>query len=185
MIDDSALKRIEELHRLQKEGIISAEEFEKSKQDILFGSRATSQAASVAAREPIARPNDDDWLAWMILPLRRYIQFDGRSSRKEFWMFLLMTNLLAGALMIVAAGDSDAIFGPGSLAKTMFGLLGILILGVIIPFIAAEVRRFHDQDRSGWFALLNLIPYIGAFIVLVFMVFPGTKGDNKYGPDPR
>lgn len=183
MIDDGALKRIEELHRLQKEGIISAEEFEKSKQEILFGARATA-THSLPAATPIARPNDDDWLAWMILPLRRYIQFEGRSSRKEFWMFLLMTNLLAGALMIVAAGDSDPIMGMGSLAKTMFGLLAILILGAIIPFIAAEVRRFHDQDRSGWLALLNLIPYVGAFIVLVFMAFPGTKGDNKYGPDP-
>lgn len=178
MIDEGALKRIEELHRLQKDGILSAEEFEKAKQDILFNGRATMPAAIAA------RPNDDDWLAWMLLPLRRYIQFEGRSSRKEFWMFLAMTNLIGGALMVVAAVDSNELSGTGSLGITMFGLFGILILGAIVPFIAAEVRRFHDQDRSGWFALLNLIPYVGAFIVLVFMAFPGTKGDNRFGPDP-
>ena len=185
MIDEAALKRIEELHRLQKEGIISAEEFEKAKQSILFGGKATKPQISASVDVPvIERPKDDDWLAWMILPIRRYVQFTGRSSRKEFWMFLLMTNLVAGALAIVAAIDSDPYTGVGSLGQMMFALIGLELLAAIIPLIAAEVRRFHDQDRSGWFALLNLIPYVGVLIVLVFMVFPGTKGDNRFGSDP-
>jgi uncharacterized membrane protein YhaH (DUF805 family) len=47
------------------------------------------------------------------------------------------------------------------------------------------VRRFHDQDKSGWFVLLNLIPYIGGIIVLVFMCLEGTRGPNRFGPDPK
>ncbi|MFN4020018.1 MAG: DUF805 domain-containing protein, partial [Erythrobacter sp.] len=27
---------------------------------------------------------------WMILPLKRYADFSGRSRRKEFWMFQLL-----------------------------------------------------------------------------------------------
>jgi len=47
---------------------------------------------------------------------------------------------------------------------------------------AVTVRRFHDQNRSGWFFLLNLIPYVGGLVVLVFMLLPGTPGDNNFGP---
>jgi uncharacterized membrane protein YhaH (DUF805 family) len=55
----------------------------------------------------------------------------------------------------------------------------------VVPLIAVEVRRFHDQGKSGWFVLLNIIPYIGWAIVCVFMLLPGDEDDNKYGPDPR
>jgi uncharacterized membrane protein YhaH (DUF805 family) len=48
-----------------------------------------------------------------------------------------------------------------------------------------QVRRFHDQDKSGWFVLLSLIPFLGAIIVLVFMFLEGTKGPNRFGPDPK
>jgi len=39
-------------------------------------------------------------------------------------------------------------------------------------------------DKSGFFILLNLIPYIGWLIALIMMMLPGTNGDNRYGPDP-
>ena len=50
--------------------------------------------------------------------------------------------------------------------------------------VAVQVRRFHDQDKSGWLALMNLIPYLGAIVALGFMLIPGTEGDNQYGVDP-
>lgn len=64
-------------------------------------------------------------------------------------------------------------------------LFGVFVLASLIPAIAVQVRRFHDQDRSGWFVLLNFIPYIGGIVVLVFMCLEGTKGPNRYGPDPK
>jgi len=59
------------------------------------------------------------------------------------------------------------------------------MLGVLIPNLAVQVRRFHDQDKSGWFVLLGLIPYIGGLILLVFMLFEGTRGSNRFGEDPK
>ena len=64
-------------------------------------------------------------------------------------------------------------------------LTTILLLAVIIPGIAVQVRRFHDQDKSGWFVLLALIPFVGSIAVLVFMCLEGTKGPNRFGPDPK
>jgi uncharacterized membrane protein YhaH (DUF805 family) len=65
------------------------------------------------------------------------------------------------------------------------GLFLIYAVGVIVPSLAVQVRRFHDQDKSGWFLLLNFIPYVGGLIVLVFMCIEGTKGENRFGPDPK
>ena len=91
-------------------------------------------------------------------------------------MFLLFTNLVAATLFIFGAAISPDL-GAGLL------LLGVL--GALLPFIAVQVRRFHDQGKSGWFALLNLIPYVGIVIVLIFMAINGAAGDNQYGPDPK
>jgi uncharacterized membrane protein YhaH (DUF805 family) len=120
----------------------------------------------------------------MVLPLRRYAQFTGRSSRKEFWMFLLFTNAVSLALGLIWTLDTDVFGQPGPIGNLALALLVIGVLGVIVPVIAVEVRRFHDQGKSGWFSLLNLIPYIGPLIVLGFMLVPGTAGDNEYGEDP-
>lgn len=32
--------------------------------------------------------------------------------------------------------------------------------------------------------LLGFIPYVGGIIVLIFMCLEGTRGPNRYGPDP-
>jgi uncharacterized membrane protein YhaH (DUF805 family) len=64
------------------------------------------------------------------------------------------------------------------------GLLVIYALAILVPSLAVQVRRFHDQDKSGWFILLGFIPAVGGLIVLVFMCLPGTPGSNQYGPDP-
>ncbi len=171
MINDDSIKQIETLHRLKQEGVITDEDFEKSKAKILHGQPQQRRASASA---PQLQANDA--LSWMLLPLRRYADFEGRSSRKEFWMFLLFTNLAAAALVIVGA-----IMSP----DLGLGLLTLGFLGVLLPFIAVQVRRFHDQGKSGWFALLNLIPYIGILIILGFMLIEGTAGDNDYGPDPK
>jgi uncharacterized membrane protein YhaH (DUF805 family) len=44
------------------------------------------------------------------------------------------------------------------------------------------VRRLHDIDRSTWWVLLSLIPFLGAVVLLVFFILPGTPGPNRYGP---
>ena len=62
--------------------------------------------------------------------------------------------------------------------------LGLFLLTSIIPGIAIIVRRFHDQDKSGWMYLLNFIPYIGGIIIFIFMLLEGTRGPNRFGEDP-
>ncbi len=124
---------------------------------------------------------------WMLMPLRRYADFSGRSRRTEYWMFTLgyvIALVVLGILLGVAGaiGDPNGISG---LSVTALSILGLVVLALFIPSLAVQVRRFHDQDKSGWFVLLGFIPYIGGLIVIVFMCLPGTVGDNRFGPDPK
>lgn len=128
-------------------------------------------------------------MEWMLMPLRRYADFSGRSRRKEYWFYTLGVTLV-GLLLVIAmftvaggtqglAGGADVFAGPFAIVILLFGL------ALFIPSLAVQVRRFHDQDKSGWFVLLNFIPYIGGLIVLVFMLLEGTRGPNRFGEDPK
>ncbi len=154
MIDDDTLNNIEKLHKLKADGIITQEDFDKAKADLLSGrgrTRSKPAATSPATpAEPKELPADDDHLGWMTLPLKRYADFTGRSTRKEFWMFLLLTNLVGGALAILALADTNSYGATGEIGSLMFGLIGILMLGVFVPILAAQVRRLHDQGPAGW-----------------------------------
>ncbi|MGL4789895.1 MAG: DUF805 domain-containing protein, partial [Anaerotignaceae bacterium] len=61
----------------------------------------------------------------------------------------------------------------------------IYTIAVLLPTLAVSVRRFHDIDKSGWWALLNYVPIIGWIALIVFFTKPGTEGSNKYGADPK
>ena len=129
-------------------------------------------------------------MEWMLMPYKRYFDFAGRSRRKEYWLFILLFVIVyavgfglmfSGGFSFDAAGQAE----PGVGFILGGGLVGLFVLGSIIPAIAVQVRRFHDQDRSGWFVLLNFIPYLGGLIVLVFMCLEGTRGPNRFGDDPK
>lgn len=124
-------------------------------------------------------------MEWMLMPLRRYAEFSGRSRRKEYWMFILAVIILYVACALLFGGLGGAVSDPEG-AGGLFSIpILILALALFIPSLAVQVRRFHDQDKSGWFVLLGLIPFVGGLIVLVFMCLEGTRGPNRYGADPK
>ncbi len=119
-------------------------------------------------------------MEWMLLPLKRYADFSGRSRRKEYWMFVLGMILVCFVIGLVA-GILSVIVGKwiSNLAS------GLFALAIIIPSLAVAVRRLHDTDKSGWFLLLGLIPLVGGIILLVFYCTDGTPGPNRFGADPK
>ena len=130
-------------------------------------------------------------MRWMLLPYKRYFDFEGRSRRMEYWMFSLFYFLAccAFALLLVLGiameGSVAAADQPGPFLWVLIGLFVLFLLGSVIPSIAVSVRRFHDQGRSGWMYLISFMPYVGWIIVLVFMCLEGTRGVNEFGPDPK
>ena len=102
--------------------------------------------------------------------LKKYFVFEGRASRSEYWWFQL----------IVSPSYYISTFMQNELAYFFLGIT----LFTLIPAISAGVRRLHDTNRSGFFLLLSLIPFIGGIILLFFFIAEGTKGKNKFGSDP-
>ncbi|MDR2709768.1 MAG: DUF805 domain-containing protein [Burkholderiales bacterium] len=129
---------------------------------------------------------------WFLDVLKnKYAKFDGRASRPEYWFFVMFMWLvflafdivinIAGFIFIPASVRADIDSHPMALFLLVSPLL-LYWLAMLVPHIAVAVRRFHDQDKSGWFVLLSFIPFVGGLIVLVFMLLPGTPGDNRFGP---
>jgi uncharacterized membrane protein YhaH (DUF805 family) len=143
----------------------------------------------VSSSATVAPDLGEKIVEWMLMPLKRYADFSGRSRRKEYWMFLLLIALVYSALGLVlimvgfSGGEDGSVFG--GVGGAIIILLMLFGLAIFIPSIAVVVRRFHDQDKSGWFYLLNFIPYVGPIIVLVFMCLEGTRGPNRFGEDPK
>ena len=108
-----------------------------------------------------------------------------------FFLFNMLVYLVLGGAAAVffiaraASGDTSTDASVPVVGIVMVGLLVIFALATIIPSLAVQVRRFHDQDKSGWFVLLGLIPYAGGLILFIFMLLEGTRGPNQYGADPR
>ncbi len=126
----------------------------------------------------------------MFLPLRRYADFQGRSDRSEYWLFVL---LQAGVSLVVVLlitvfigvtrfGESPARDSIGFVAIPIaqLGLL-VFILYTFIPSLAVTVRRLHDTNRSGWWILIRLVPILGELVFIVFLLLKGTAGPNRFG----
>jgi len=141
-------------------------------------------------------------LEYMLMPLKRYADFSGRSRRMEYWswaLLLIVVYMVLGGLMIAGGFNLAAMSQPGAAPPSpgpLFylgaGLLGLFALAVFIPNLAVVVRRLHDRDMSGWWLLgyvvASIIPIlniIAAIAMLVLMFLPGTAGPNKFGPDPK
>jgi uncharacterized membrane protein YhaH (DUF805 family) len=118
---------------------------------------------------------------WMLLPLKRYADFSGRSQRKEYWMFTLGMIIAEIVIMVV-----EGILGINRMVGGIYGpILTLFFLAIFVPSLAVSIRRLHDTDKSGWFLLLGLIPFVGAIILLVFFCTDGTSGANRFGSDPK
>ncbi|MFP3122708.1 DUF805 domain-containing protein [Ectobacillus funiculus] len=113
-------------------------------------------------------------MQWYLKVLKNYVGFQGRASRQEYWMFVLVNVIISIVLSII---DTMA-----DLSSVLTGIYSLLIL---LPSLAVGVRRLHDTGRSGWWLLISLIPLIGSIILIVFACQDSQEGDNQYGPNPK
>jgi uncharacterized membrane protein YhaH (DUF805 family) len=130
----------------------------------------------------------------MFQPLRKYADFNGRARRSEFWLFwlLLMIIQIVFSVVLSAVGgsammmaDPSAAVGLGGAATVVMLALCVVMLGLLIPSLAVSFRRLHDTNRTAWWLLIGLIPFLGALALLIFYVLDGTPGPNRFGPDPK
>ena len=113
------------------------------------------------------------------LAFQRWSDFKGRSTRAEYWWFLLFSFGVSTISTIV-----DLSLGLGGILE------GITSLVLLVPSLAVGARRLHDINRTGWWQLgwlgwVVVIPGLVATVLLWYWAAqPSDQGSNRFGPRP-
>lgn len=139
----------------------------------------------------------------MFAAFNRYFELEGRSTRREFWSFVLLQFIvylvLIIALVMTVRGLSfsneqemmSAVMAD-NVGFMIFVALVFWFIATFVPNVTVSVRRLHDRNISGWWYLAylvaSMVPYLGGIAGLVFLVvmlLPGNADDNRFGQNPR
>lgn len=140
-----------------------------------------SSPPAAAKREKAPRADDGSpsGLIWLLFG------FEGRIRRNQYWLVWIAVEALSMLMTPLQFAN---------LASEMQGHVDLprLYLVAIVSFVflwielAIKVKRWHDRDKSWFWALFLLVPLVGwlwAFIECGF--FDGTPGPNRFGPSPK
>lgn len=144
----------------------------------------------------------------------KYACVDGRANRREYWSFVLFYMLIilliaCGALLLypdhfpilgviknelLNFGNHSATAQPEAnknidFELILYGFMAVLVMAPFaLPLITVQVRRLRDINFSWLWLLLPSLPWIGvlfSIVIIIFMLFPGTRGPNRFGPQPE
>ncbi len=121
-------------------------------------------------------------MKWYLTAWKKYLVFDGRASRQEYWMFTLVHGLVFVSLYPISKWWASHDWDLGAVG---FVLFSVYWCASRPPAINVTTRRLHDIGRSGWDQLIALIPVIGNMVLLVSLLADSQPGDNEYGPNPK
>ncbi len=102
--------------------------------------------------------------------LKKYAVFEGRATRREYWMFTLVHTL------IIIASIFMLVF-----SLNFVTIIFLYVIATWLPSLAVTVRRLHDSGKSGWWILLNFVPSIGQLVLFIFTILESETCDNAYG----
>ncbi len=113
-------------------------------------------------------------MKWYLHVLKNYRTFQGRATRKEYWMFVLFNFVIWCVLSAI------------ELITDMPPFLRIVYLvAVFIPSLAVTARRLHDIGRSSWWYLINFVPVIGGIWLLILFCQRSEVTANIYDTDTQ
>ncbi|MFW2177172.1 MULTISPECIES: DUF805 domain-containing protein [unclassified Moraxella] len=116
---------------------------------------------------------DYGFFDWVKKCLQNYANFNGRARRKEYWYFYLFFIMIYILLAVV-----DGMLGTDGI------LVGIGMLAFMIPNLATSARRLHDINKSGWWVLISIIPFVG-ILLLVWLATDTKPEPNQWGLPAR
>ena len=100
----------------------------------------------------------------------QYATFNGRAFRSEYWWFQLALYLVILLLIVVPIIHMIGVI-----------LAPIIFILAIVPCLAVGSRRLHDSNKSGWYQLIGLVPFIGSIALMVLFAWASDEGENQYG----
>jgi uncharacterized membrane protein YhaH (DUF805 family) len=127
-----------------------------------------------------------------------FLSMKGRIGRQEFGLGLV--GLLLIDMLVVRIGVKLTDSGPRYYNVTVpldGSVLHLFLIVSLWPLAAILVKRLHDFNMSGGWALIILaISHLGEALGIPYWIphllvaatlsaLPGRSGDNRFGPDPH
>lgn len=95
--------------------------------------------------------------------------FNGRATRKEYWMIFIFHILLNISVTILS-------FNSLASLMTLYGL------AILLPSVSLSIRRLHDINKSGWYLFVLFIPLAGIVWGVWLLAKEGDSEENSFGP---
>lgn len=100
--------------------------------------------------------------------------FDGRVGREVYWLGNIGMGLIT---LFVAMPD----IAPETGVMVVSPLTPFVVIPVLWTEIALAVKRLHDRNLSGWFAIALAVPFVNVVAFIVIGLMPGDPGPNQFG----
>ncbi|MEM1286507.1 MAG: DUF805 domain-containing protein [Pseudomonadota bacterium] len=121
---------------------------------------------------PVGPAGPFDWrtLFWV------FFRFDGRVGRQVYWLSLLLLTAIVGVSGVIVI-DPDT----GVPVWEMGPIQSLIYTAASISSITISVKRLHDLNMTGFFALGMLIPPIMIILTIWLGVRKGDSKPNRFG----
>lgn len=100
-----------------------------------------------------------------------YIDFNGRSTRSDYWWVVLINSIIVCAILL-----GMTFLGQSRMAGYTLTLFVLFIVVIALPTIALQVRRLRDAGFHVAWIILKGTP-VTTIILWVLYLFP-TKDDD-------
>lgn len=106
--------------------------------------------------------------------IRFLFSFDGKIPRLQWWQFQLGVSVTVFPILWFIVFLENAVRGESPIIL-LVGLIYITyLIAIVWSSLAVGIKRLRDRNRSGWFMLVSLIPFIG--IIWLFIELGILKG---------
>jgi len=146
--------------------------------------------------KPVGDPGTLDlpWYGIGFIPaikraFQKYVRFDGRASRSEFWWFFLFNAIVGFVLSIpseivqihqtMTAGTTGAMPHLGAVYAAQTPVY-VWELAVLLPTLGLTWRRLHDTNRSGAWWFLTFACGIGGLVPLIMCIFDTDPAGQRF-----
>ncbi len=118
--------------------------------------------------------------------------YEGRAKRRQYLGFIIFQLLYATVWFAATIYRMEELGLTGS-AQDVYLLRSSITFGIVLlvffylPGLSLTARRLRDANWSGWWIFAGIIGFaIGQLFLFAICTFwPGSKGENRFGPDPR
>jgi uncharacterized membrane protein YhaH (DUF805 family) len=150
----------------------------------VYTNRGNEMSAQMTADNPYSAPGAELGGGESELYTPSIFSFSGRLGRLRYLAYSMGSYLILMLVMIPMLGVSTFMGGEPDVSTTGMLIMVAVYVPAAVVWIMFAKRRLNDLNRSGWWFLLALVPIVNFLVSIYMLFFPGTDGDNNFGPAP-